>query len=302
MHANDQRLSSIQAVFDYQPDALLAPGNDIPSFFPGVKVQVFHGFDSGKKGKYRIRGNFDLYCTQGPTTTRGFSQQKEAIRKPWFDVVETGWSKLDPLFQLSHEADEYRDDRPVILYAPTFSPKLRSTYALLDEITRLAMAKDWQWLVKFHPKVTKEEVDMYEAIEGDNVRVIYTDSVQLLLQAADVLVSDTSSIISEFALQGKAVVTFRNRKPESWMRNVIEAKDVAEKIELALSPDKATLAGIEQHCNDIHPYKDGRSAARVVDAVESLIDSEGRHLHKKPRNYFREWKLKKEFKSLGYKI
>ena len=56
-----------------------------------MKVQVFHGCDSGKKAYYRIPGHFDLYCTQGPKTTRGFNQQREAIKNPWFDAGEIGW-------------------------------------------------------------------------------------------------------------------------------------------------------------------------------------------------------------------
>ena len=62
-----------------------------------------------------------------------------------------------------------------ILYAPTFSPKLTSTYVLLDEIHRLSKEKNWRWLIKFHPKVTSEEVSMYKAIENANLRVVETD-------------------------------------------------------------------------------------------------------------------------------
>ena len=95
---SDNVLRTVADVEKFNSDAVLVPGNSVPSFFPGVKVQVFHGFDSGKKDKFKIRGYFDLYCTQGPITTEGFKAQRRTVKKPTFDVVETGWSKLDTLF------------------------------------------------------------------------------------------------------------------------------------------------------------------------------------------------------------
>jgi len=77
----DRLLQNIHEVFKYKPDAVLAPANSIPSFLPGLKVAIFHGFDAGKLGRkghndhFKIRGCFDLYCTQGPSTTTVFKQK-----------------------------------------------------------------------------------------------------------------------------------------------------------------------------------------------------------------------------------
>src|SRR6185312_9564967 len=80
--------------------AWFAASNWVPQFFPGAKVQVFHGFSvdkrSPERGHFRIRGLFDLYCTQGPATTQPFEEL--ARQHGHFAVAETGWPKLDPLF------------------------------------------------------------------------------------------------------------------------------------------------------------------------------------------------------------
>ena len=55
-------------------------------------------------------------------------------------------------------------------------------------------------------------------------------SVIPLLQSADVLLSDTSSILSEFSLLNKTVVCFNNRRPESWMINFVEADKLEKKL------------------------------------------------------------------------
>ena len=41
-------LPSTDAVRDFAPLAVLTSSNAVPHFFPGVKTEVFHGFDAGK--------------------------------------------------------------------------------------------------------------------------------------------------------------------------------------------------------------------------------------------------------------
>lgn len=292
IQASDNVLRTLSDVKKFNADALLAPGNSVPSFFPGIKVQVFHGFDSGKKHKFKIRDYFDLYCTQGPLTTRGFEAQRHAQKKPTFDLVETGWSKLDALFTEHPDATKYNTVAKQVLYAPTFSPGLTSTYVLLEQIKYLSNKKDWQWWVKFHPKATKEEVDMYKAIENDNLKVVETDTVIPLLQSADVILSDTSSILSEFSLLNKVAVCFNNRRPESWMINFDKAKDLEKSLLQALSPDSSLLVSIKAHNLEVHPYHDGLSSQRVVDAVVGMIEKGTGHLKNKPMNIFRNFKMR----------
>lgn len=46
----------------YNSEAVFTPGNIVPAFLNGLKVQVFHGLEWKKKGHFRIRDFFDLYC------------------------------------------------------------------------------------------------------------------------------------------------------------------------------------------------------------------------------------------------
>ena len=43
-----ERLLDVEGVRRWNPEAVLTPGNHLPHFFPGAKVEVFHGFDAGK--------------------------------------------------------------------------------------------------------------------------------------------------------------------------------------------------------------------------------------------------------------
>ena len=292
LQPTDHRLSDIKEVKAFAAHATLVPGNIVPDFFPGIKVQVFHGFDSGKKNVFNIRGLFDLYCTQGPNITQGF----ERIADGTCEIVETGWSKLDPLFRPHPDTGKFCTDAPLILYAPTFSPKLTSTYALHDHIKKLLKERDWQWIVKLHPKATQEEVILYKGLACDNLRFIETGEVTPILQAADVILSDTSSILAEFALQDKLAIAFNNRRPEPWMLNFTKAHLLEEILEKALSSDQEQLLKVIEYGNAIHPHKDGKSSERALSAINSLIDSGIEHLKTKPLNLIRRFKIRRELK------
>jgi CDP-glycerol glycerophosphotransferase (TagB/SpsB family) len=258
---------------------------------------VFHGFDSGKKNKFNIRGFFDLYCTQGPNITKAFNH----IADGTCEIVETGWSKLDPLFTLHPETQRYKSDKPIILYAPTFSPKLTSTEALYPYIKQLAASGKWQWLVKLHPKATSEEVSMYRELASENLCYVETGDIIPLLQASDVILSDTSSILAEFALQNKVVIAFNNRRPEPWMINFQDSAKLEEMLKLALEGGEDILHNIKNHAQSIHPYQDGISSERVLNAIEVLVDKGTDHLKAKPINLVRRLKMRKKLKYFHWK-
>ncbi|MFT4538134.1 MAG: hypothetical protein ACI835_000566 [Planctomycetota bacterium] len=281
-------LSSPATAIRWKPEAVLAPGNWLPHFFPGLKVGLFHGFCVDKRpGKskssthdchptqrdrehFRIRGLFDLYCTQGPDTTQPFQQLAQEHGN--FRVRETGWSKLDPLFQVGAPSISRSMDRPCIMFGSTFTPSLSAAPLVLDEIARLSRTGEWQWLVTLHPKLPKELVRKYRALEGPNLRFIETHEVMSALAAADVLLSDSSSIVAEFLVQIRPVVTLRTATKAEHLIDVEQVADVEAAIRQALNPSAALLERIRQYSDRIHPYRDGCSSTRVLDAVEECVE------------------------------
>lgn len=66
----------------------------------------------------------------------------------------------------------------------------------------------------------------FQALQNDNLTYHGTDEVVKLLHQADVMVSDNSSILQEFLLLGKPVVTFRNHDPQSCMIDIQEPAEL----------------------------------------------------------------------------
>src|SRR5688572_8605399 len=66
------KTGSIAVLYNFKSDAIFVPGNEVPHYLRGIKVQIFHGLAGEKQGHFRIRDYFDLYLTQGPYFTERF--------------------------------------------------------------------------------------------------------------------------------------------------------------------------------------------------------------------------------------
>ncbi|ALM89284.1 glycerol phospho transferase [Alteromonas stellipolaris LMG 21856] len=288
LHENEQALASIEQAISFKPDAVFVPGDRVPNFIPGIKVQVFHGLNESKRGNvYPERGLFDLYCTEGPERTGTLTRSN----KGHYNVVETGWVKLDSLFQ--YQSTEHFD-KPQVLFGSTFSASLSCAELVYEEVKRLSQNGSWQWLVTLHPKMAVSTVEKYKALESENLMFFENNQVIEALHRADVMICDNSSIFQEFLLLNKPVVTVNNRDPLDCFINITESNALEGAVKQALSPSPELIDSIKKYGPSITPYLDGKSSQRVVKAVEEMVGSHW--VDKKPRNLLRNFKIRKKLK------
>jgi len=288
-------LRSVEEVMDWNACAVLTPSIRLPHFFPGVKVQVFHGFDAGKPRHIYDRGFFDLYCTTGPADTQAF--QALASRLGYFAVRETGWPKLDPFLQAigAGEPPPVRQP-PVVLYHSTFSPSWSAAETLHETVQRLSRSGRWRWIVSLHPKSNPATVAKYRALESEHLHFVDPDNILDLFPLADVMASDTSSALSEFLLAYKPVVTFRNQRPGPQLIDISDPAEFERAIERALARPPELMRAIRAYADAIHPCRDGRSSERVLDAVDEFIAHGAAQLRPKPGNAWRRLKMRWRFR------
>jgi hypothetical protein len=270
--------SNIKEIINFKSDAIFVPGNEVPYYLRGVKTQVFHGLAGEKKSHFRIRSYFDLYLTQGPYFTKWFSEAAQKHKN--FSVVETGWPKLDIYGKELHKYDEDKQDllhssntEKIILFAPTFSPSLSSAPYLLLQIEELAAHKEYLIVIKFHD--------------------LMAQNIIKYLLIADLMISDTSSVVYEFLLLDKPVLTFKNNAVVANWDNSLSYSGLVHKVAVNLSEDpfKEKRANI---LKEYHPYTDGKSALRMVNAVEAYIEKNGVP-EKRVISWFRRYKITKLF-------
>lgn len=287
-------INEIKDVITYKPDIILTATDSVPDFINALKVQVFHGFNaekrSFKKGHFRIRDLFDLYCTQGPSSTSVFQMLQKKHKN--YEVIETGWSKVDPLFPLENKK---KNNLSTILIASTFTKRLSLAFNndVLNEIKRLSITNQFNFIMALHPKIPQEIVSKWEALNNDRFRFIDTTNLTPLFKEADILFADTTSAIQEFLLQKKPIVTFRNNKKENYLINTDQVKDIENAFSYALTYPKIILSKINDFILELHPYFDGKSSKRVIDASISFLHKDKTYLKPKPLNLIRKYKMRR---------
>lgn len=297
----ENQLKTVSEVMSYDAHATLVPGDWVPHFFPGIKVEVFHGLARNKRGHsseeesdhYKIRGWFDLYCTHAENDTEKF--QKLAQKHGSFAVVKTGWPKLDPILA-SGRRGKRKDEEggaPVVFYASTFSRSVTSAPYLADVIEKLAESGRWRFIVTLHPKMDPEIVARYRNMSGRNLKFVEAerDLLPELLEA-DVMLCDTSSIMFEFMFLDRPVVTYKTKMPGPYLIDIQRQDDIERGLEQAITRPRELMLAAETLCERLNQYRDGRSSMRILNAIDEVLHSE-RKLKPKPLNLIRKWKVRR---------
>jgi len=185
-------------------------------FFPRrrcPRVQIFHGVSFRNMAIRERQDQYDHFFVVGPYMRRGF--QKQGVlpsRDP--RALPIGFPKLDPLVDGSLDRGAIlrglglKGDRPVLLYAPT-GAKGNSLETMGEEVIRAVRAEDrYDLLVKphDHPKYRIDWFARLRRLEGAHVRLVRDFDVVPYLFASDLLISDASSVASEYALLDRPIV------------------------------------------------------------------------------------------------
>ncbi len=306
LRPDERRLATVKEVMDYKADATFVPGDWVPYFFPGIKVEVFHGMARNKRGHsseddsdhYRIRGWFDLYCTHAMKDTAKFQELAQQFQH--FAVSHTGWPKLDPLLSQPVRGKRLRSNAelPVVFYASTFSRSVTSAPDLVEKIGELAQSGRWKFIVTLHPKMDPSVVEKYRKLNGENLRFVESDEDLLpLLPQADVMLCDTSSIMFEFMFLDRPVVTLRTKMPGPYLIDVQNVEDVESALETAVEYPEDLMNETRALCDELHSFRDGQSSGRVLDAVEDFLLNRQSDLKSKPLNLLRKLKVRRRLRN-----
>ncbi len=301
---NEPFTSEINDIYTFKSDAIFAPGNEVPYYLRGLKVQIFHGFAGEKKGHFRIRHYFDMYLTQGPYFTNRFLQLQKKYKD--FNVIETGWPKIDIY---GKELNKYDDEKAellkkyqakkIVLFAPTFSPSLTSAPFLIEEFKKLAQNKSYLILVKFHDLMAIDLIELYKQLSNDFSNIVFEEERNIVkfLLMADIMVSDTSSVVYEFLMLNKPVITFKSNSKNIEWDNSASYANLNKKITSNLNEDLFKI-NRQNIVNQYHPYNDGNSALRMVETVYKHIKINGVP-EKRKLSILRRLKIHKIFGKLG---
>lgn len=273
--------NSIQEVYNFSPEVIFVPGNIVPYYLPGVKIQIFHGYAAEKKDHWVIRRYFDTYFTQGPFFTNNFL--KLARKYNDFEVLETGWPRQDWVKEHLHDFDKEKEAllakyqrKHLVLYAPTFSPSLTSLPHLKTALVDLTNKEDVLIIIKLHPLTRQEWVDEYKELARNNKNIVWIDdfTVTKYQLMADMMISDTSSTIYEFLLLDKPVITLRAISKDIYWKDITEPEQLCNAFSEVLH-NESYINLRKWVISNYDPYSDGKVAHRMLEGARDYIYRHG---------------------------
>jgi CDP-ribitol ribitolphosphotransferase len=209
---------------------------DVVSPRPGtIRVQTWHAAGAFKKVGYSvldksfgadeemvrlvpIHSNYDVCLMPSAAATVHYMDAFRLPRDRFTSAL--GLPRTDLFFDAGHRdraTDAIRrryalpEGRKVLLYAPTFRGDTVHAARYQDDldlrVMRAALAEDWVLLLRLHPFV-RQGVRLTPDLAGFAIDVSDWPDMNELMFVADLLVTDYSSAIFEFALLGRPMAFF----------------------------------------------------------------------------------------------
>jgi len=288
---SDKIFFNRKSATSFSPDFVLCPGNFVDFRLPGFKVQLFHGLGVEKESHYKIRHFFDIYCTSGPFVSVRFKKLQDKYK--YFLIEETGWPKID--YILNYNSTDLKNkfgiprNKKIILYAPTFSQKMESATDLIPNL-KDTIKNDEFLIFKFHELMDQNVIDQIDEIDSNNIKIIDTYDVTPLLYLADMMISDTSSVIYEFMVLNKPVVTYKTQSRVAKAINITEPGELRSAIDRAFS--ESCTKRNQKQLSEINPYLDGKISESLINRLNEIYDNPDiLPKHKKPMNLYRKMQI-----------
>lgn len=258
-------------------------------------IQLWHGCGAFKKFGYDTAGdipkyykgnvykNYDIVTVSSSECIKSFASAMkldESVFKP------IGVSRTDVYFdedfcfeskELFYNENPNAKGKKIVLWAPTFrgnpaNPYLVGDQAVMNLATKLFDSDDWYLVTKSHPHMKKPVIAETES----NV------PTERIFACADLLITDYSSVIYEYALFKKPILIFapdlEDYKSQRGFYLDIEdlpAKIVKDSEELNLKAVEDAIAQFDEKETNIFLDKymtgcDGNATDRIIDLVKEI--------------------------------
>jgi CDP-glycerol glycerophosphotransferase len=173
------------------------------------------------------------------------------------------------------------NDAKIVLYAPTFRNKFEAAIFDLDYMSVLNILKEqtknnWVFLVRLHPNISKK-CDFMSYNDSIINATLYDDMQELLL-ASDILITDYSGCMFDFALMRKPVFLYIRDYNEYQNERgfyidmstlpfpiALDNKKLLENLKIFNQP--VYEKQLQLFFNEIHPFDDGKASQRVTKRI-----------------------------------
>ncbi|MCK9310584.1 MAG: CDP-glycerol glycerophosphotransferase family protein [Candidatus Cloacimonetes bacterium] len=248
-----------------------------------IKIGLEHGAYNFKRFPKAYYYNlFNLYMM---TSMHDVTRIKARGAKP---VKAIGYPKSDSLFDGSYPAEQLNElrntlnldkDKPTLLFSSTWDGSgMSAAHKWYDKVQSLATA--YNVLVTLHPRMSEYYKDYFANLEG--IHYINAMDIYPYLLISDVCIGDTNSLIAEFCIVNRPIITFSIEATKRTMDDVIELiksvsiridsfEELPAAIDEALSTATNTAAARAKVIRTLINPLDGNAGLRAAQEICILL-------------------------------
>jgi tetratricopeptide (TPR) repeat protein len=287
----------IKELVDFNPDVVVVAESQagmLRDKLPrALFVWVRHGLISKNATCFAAR-TADFACLTSEASKAWYMAQGGRPRK---DYWITGYPQLDPLFRATPMPITLKlpQERKTVLYAPTWTAGLSSAPMLGERVVNLICGErcDLSIVIKPHPVTAAHTPDWlvtWRALAEAHAHVHLIDDivadVMPYLMAADVLISDVSSVIFEYLALDRPIILLTNPdhrgtshfdpKGIEWLwrdvgTEVHDVEDLPAAVSAALDNPRLGSDRRAHYRRELFgDYADGRAAERIAQKITEL--------------------------------
>ncbi len=212
---NRERVLPIDQIKDEDFDVLVSSHLSDTLFPRSAKktVQIFHGVSFKNLAVREKALRYDYLCLPGEYHARLY-RENGFIREDGSKCILTGVAKADPLVsgELDRSATLKAIDLdpalPTLLFAPTGEHHNALDTMGVEVIEAIAKEGKWNLMIKPHDH-PKKQIDWFKELapfEDDKVRLVKDKDVIPYLHAADLLITDASSVAVEYTVMDRPII------------------------------------------------------------------------------------------------
>jgi len=179
------------------------------------------------------------------------------------------------------------DPQKIILYAPTFRNEQsldthQLNYEHLLNILSVKYSGEWTFLIKHHPHYIEKMKD--EVLPDGVINVTDYDDTQELLSITDILITDFSSLMFDFAITGRPcylytpdLTSYVNRERKLYFEfsdlPFLQVNSEEELIkELVLFNKEAYSTALTRFLNDVGSYENGNASSEITRRILNVCE------------------------------
>jgi CDP-glycerol glycerophosphotransferase (TagB/SpsB family) len=262
----------------------------------GVKfVQIFHGTSDKTYNFNRESVHYDLVCLAGKKMLEDFN--RKGLNKN-NNCIITGNLKTDRIFNKFHKRDDEIQKlgldpaKKNVLYAPTWMDKMgNSSFKKFGVTMPHYFPDEYQLTIKLHPNLFNYQEAMVRKLKNiigkkkntillENSKKIY--DIIPVMAASDLLITDVSGVSYEYIAFQRPIIFLDNKSPIRFFyggnrKRIWKTGDVVSNIDELPDTIRRNLEEPGRYreiqkkiLNEIYSYTDGKTADRIIAAIESL--------------------------------